>query len=184
MTTAMPEASSPSVGRLRMWLAVSGLMTVVSGVVIMLWPEATAQVITLILACYAVIGGVIYLGAGLFSAITGWARVGHILTALVFIAAGIFAFINPARSATLIGAIVVGFIAAAWILEGFAALASLSVAPAKGWSVLFAVVSIVAGIALLVAPLFAASLMLFWIGAVLVVLGVVGIIRALLLGRL
>ncbi len=177
------NAVSSAVKSLRIWLGVSGVLAIITGIVILVWPGATAQVITVVLAIYAVIGGLVYLAIGITGSMSGWGRVGHILAGLIFIVAGILAFMNPAQSAVLLATIVVTFIAIAWIFEGVAALATLGVSPSKGWTVFTAIISILAGISLLVLPLTGAVVLLWWFGIALIVIGLFQVIRAFSLGR-
>ncbi|MFX8354980.1 hypothetical protein ABTL90_19795, partial [Acinetobacter baumannii] len=68
----------------------------------------TASVGTVIIAIYAIVSGLVYLGLGIFSKVRGlWSRIGHILLGIVFIAAGIVAFSNL-TSATIFLAVFVG----------------------------------------------------------------------------
>ena len=65
-----------------------------------------------------------------------------------------------------------------WIIEGVVSLSTLSDSRSKGWTIFFAILSIVAGIVLLFSPLWGA-LVLWWVlGISLVILGIVQIIRA------
>ena len=79
------NAVSSAVKSLRIWLGVSGVLAIITGIVILVWPGATAQVITVVLAIYAVIGGLVYLAIGITGSMSGWGRVGHILAGLIFI---------------------------------------------------------------------------------------------------
>lgn len=182
MTTTGSTASS-AVRALRIWLGVGGVIAIITGLVILVWPGVTAQVITLILAIYAVLGGLVYLALGFAANMGGWARVGHILAGLVFIAAGVLAFMNPAQSAVLLATIVVTFIAIAWIFEGIAALATLGMSTSRGWTIFTAIVSIIAGIVLLVLPLTGAAVLLWWFGVSLIVIGIFQVVRSFSIGR-
>src|SRR5690606_31547143 len=112
-------------------------------ILILVWPGKAAAVLTAILAIYAIIGGLVYAGLGIFSKMGGWARVGHIVLGLVFIVAGIIAFTNLAATAATFVYIVVLMIGIMWIVEGIVALTALGGARSKGWSIFFAIVSII-----------------------------------------
>jgi uncharacterized membrane protein HdeD (DUF308 family) len=67
-----------------------------------------------------------------------------------------------------------------WVVEGFVALTTMPMmAGSRGWTALFAVLSIVSGVLVLVSPIWAAATLWWLLGIVLVVLGVVQIARAL-----
>lgn len=179
-TTTSSSASS-ALKAIKLWLGISGVIALITGIVIVAWPGQSAIALTIVLAVYALIAGVVYIVTAIFGSGSGWLRVGHALAGIVFIVAAIVAFMNPAASAASLAIVVAIFIGVAWIFEGIAALSTLSLSASKGWSVFFAIVSILGGIALLMAPLFAAAFLLMWVGVTLIVLGVVGIIRAFMI---
>ena len=65
-----------------------------------------------------------------------------------------------------------------WIVEGIVALSTLGDAASKGWSIFFAILSIIAGIVVLFSPVWG-TLVLWWLlGISLIVLGIINIVRA------
>ena len=178
MSTAS-EAEKSAVNGIRTALGIGGVLAIIAGALILAWPEKTAAFITVIIAIYAIAAGLVYAGLGIFSRTKGgWARVGHILLGIVFIIGGVVALVNlgPATFglAVFLG-ILVGIM---WIIEGIVALSTLGDAASKGWSIFFAILSIVAGIIVLFAPLWAAAVLWWILGFALVVLGIVNIGRA------
>ncbi|MGZ0710916.1 HdeD family acid-resistance protein (plasmid) [Coraliomargarita sp. W4R53] len=180
---SMESAEKSAVNGIRTALGVGGLLALIVGVLILVWPGKTAAVVTAIIAVYAIAAGLIYGGLGIFSKHKGgWARVGHIVLGLLFIIAGIIMFANlqaaTAWLAVLIG-ILVGIM---WIVEGVVSLSTLSDASSKGWTIFFAIVSIIAGIVLLLSPLYVA--ILWWLlGISMIVLGIINVIRAFTFGK-
>lgn len=169
---------------LRIWLGIAGAVTLLTGLAIVLWPGGAAQVLTVLLAIYTIVTGVVYIVAGIMGGQdAGWSRILHVLLGVVFIAAGVMAVLNPATTAATLAIIVVVFIGIAWIVEGVASLTTLGFARNKGWTVFFAIVSILGGIAVMFSPLFAAAFLLIWIGVSMIVIGLFGLIRAFTLGR-
>lgn len=165
----------------RIGLAVSGVVTSLVGVFMLVWPEKTAIVFTYVLGTYAVIAGLVYLGISFVGGLGGWARAGHILVGLLFIIAGVVAYANPATSAAVFATVLVVMLGITWIVEGVAALSTLRLSPSKGWSIFFGILSILGGVGLLFAPLWFASVLWLWIAVVLVVLGIMQIVRAITL---
>ena len=179
MSTDTSPAAKSAVNGIRTFLGLSGLVALIVGILILVWPAKTAVVVTAIIAIYAIVGGLVYLGLGIFSrTMGGWARVGHIVLGLVFIVAGIIAFtelnVTAAWFATFVG-ILVGIM---WIVEGAVALTTLGGAASKGLTVFFAILSIIAGIILLMSPLWGAIVLWWLLGISLVVLGILQIVRA------
>ena len=84
---------------------------------------------------------------------------------------------------TVFLAVFVGvFIGITWIIEGVVALTTLSGSSSKGWTIFFAILSLIAGVVLLFSPLYVAILWLF-VGISLVVLGILQIVRAFSFGK-
>jgi uncharacterized membrane protein HdeD (DUF308 family) len=168
---------------LRTGLGIAGAVSVIVGLLILFWPERTAAVAVAIFAVWAIIAGLVYAALGIFSrTLKSWSRAGHVALGVLFVIAGVIALTNlPA--ATLWLAVFVGLaVGVLWVVEGVMALSTLGAAGSRGWSIFFGVVSILAGIVLLFSPLFVALLWLF-LGASLLVLGVLQIVRAITLGR-
>jgi uncharacterized membrane protein HdeD (DUF308 family) len=92
MSTETSPLGKSAINGVRTALGLSGLVALVVGILILVWPGKTAVVVTAIIAIYAVVGGLVYLGLGIFSkSMGGWARIGHIVLGLIYIVAGIIA---------------------------------------------------------------------------------------------
>lgn len=169
---------------IRVTLAISGAVALIAGVVLLVWPLKSAVIVTGIFASYLILAGLVYLGLGIFSGQKGgWARAGHILLGILYIAAGAVAFLYlPAATITL-ALITVILIGISWIVDGIVALTLLHGDGSRVWTILYAILSILAGAIVLFSP-FLAAIALWWVlGVGLVVLGVVQIVRAITLGR-
>lgn len=183
MTTA--TADRAAVNGVRIALGIGGALALIFGLLILIWPDKTAVFITgTIIAIYAIAGGLVYAGLGIFSkAMGGWARVGHIVLGILFVIAGIIAFANLGL-ATLALAVFLGILVGImWIVEGVVALTTLEGATSRNWTIFFAILSIVAGVILLFSPLLGAIVIWWLLGISLVVLGVMQIVRAFTFGK-
>lgn len=178
------SAEKSAVNGIRTALGVGGVIALIIGVLVLVWPLKAAAVGTVLIAVYAIGTGLVYGGLAIFSkTMGGWSRVGHIVLGLLFIAAGIIAIINVSDVTVFLAIFVAIFIAITWIVEGVVALTTLGDAGSRGWSIFFAIVSIVAGVALLFAPLLGAAVLWLFVGVSLAVLGIVQIVRAFTFGR-
>lgn len=182
MSTSTSFGSS-AVSAVRTALGVSGAISLVVGLLILLWPGRTAQVAVGIIAVYVILAGLVNIGIGIFSRATGWARVGYIALGVLFIVAGIFTFANLGATTAWFGVFIGVLVGILWIIEGVVSLTTLSDSSSKAWTVFFAVISIIAGIVLLFSPLLGAVLLFILIGASLVVLGIFQIVRAIRFGK-
>lgn len=178
MSTDSPAAKS-AINGIRTALGIGGVVAVVVGVLILVWPEKTAAVVAIIIALYLIAAGLVYAGLGIFSKTKGgWARVGHILLGLLFIIGGVLALFSPVIFAAWIGVFLAILVGILWIVEGIVSLSTLGDAPSKGWTVFFAIVSILAGIFVLFSPLWAITLLWLFLGISLIILGIVQVVRA------
>lgn len=163
---------------IRAALGIGGLVALVLGLALLFWPGIAAVVATWIIAAYALIAGVVNLAIGVFSRkIGGWPRTGYLASGALFVIVAVVVFVNIAPAAKIL-AIAVGIVVGvAWIVEGIVALTLIKDAGSKTWTIIYAALSIIAGIVLLFSPLYIAVLV--WVlGIALAVMGVVQIVRA------
>ncbi|MFD5225437.1 HdeD family acid-resistance protein [Microbacterium sp. NPDC058342] len=167
----------------RTTLAVSGVIMLLLGLFILVWPAKTAMFFAGIIAVYLIVQGLVYVGTGVFSRTDGgWSRIGHVVLGLVYVVGGVLAFVNLfAFTATLVLFIGV-LLGITWIVDGVVSLSLLGHGKSRLWTILYAALSIVAGVVLLFSPFYVA---IFWwlTGIALVVLGIVQIVRAIMLRR-
>lgn len=169
---------------IRVALAVAGIVALIAGIVLLVWPQKSAVIVTAIFATYLIIAGLVYIGLGVFSgAKGGWSRVGHIVLGLVYIVAGVIAYANLGAAAATLALIVVIFIGISWIVDGVVALSLLGRDGSRVWTLLYALLSIIAGIIVLFSPIIAGVAFWLLLGISLVALGIVQIVRAITLGK-
>ncbi|MBS1697300.1 MAG: DUF308 domain-containing protein [Actinobacteria bacterium] len=183
MSESVADAKS-FVKSLRVFLAVSGVIALIAGIVMLVWPVKTAFVLTGIIAAYLIVAGVVYVGLGIFSAgKSGWARLGHIVLGLLYIVAGVIAFTNIQTAAVAFAIVTVIFIGVSWIFDGVVSLTLLGQDGSKTWTMLYAVLSIVAGIAVISLGLAAVPFFWIFLAISLVVLGIAQIVRAITIAK-
>lgn len=183
MTTAT-DTQKKAINGIRTAIGIGGVLALIVGILILAWPGKTAMVVTAIVAVYAIVAGLVYAGLGIFSkGKGGWARVGHILLGIVFIIAGIVAFTSLGQTALWLAVFIGILVGVMWIVEGIVSLSTLGDASSKGWSIFFAIVSIIAGVVLLFSPVWGVTVLWWLLGISLVVLGVVNIVRAFRYGK-
>lgn len=183
MSEALSETKS-FFKSIRVALAVSGVLALLAGIALLVWPVKSAVIVTAIFASYLIVAGVVYIGLGIFSrAKGGWSRVGHIVLGLLYIVAGVIAFFNLNVAAATLALVVVIFIGVSWIVDGVVALSLLGSDGSRVWTLLYAILSIIAGIIVLFSPVIAGFALWLLLGISLVVLGIVQIVRAITLGK-
>jgi len=161
-------------------IGVAGALSVAFGVLILVAPMKTASIIAAIIAVYAIISGAVYAGIGIFSRrLTTSGRVFHIVLGVLFVVAGIVAFSDLSNATQFLAVFVAVIIGIVWVIEGIVALTTLGSATSKGWIIAFAILSIIAGIVVIVSPFWAATVLWIFLGISLVVMGLVNVIRAI-----
>ena len=151
------------------------------GLVILIWPGQTAMLLAGFVAAFLIIAGVVYVWAGLTAKDKGgWARIGHIALGAIYVIAGVVGFLNLfvfTLSLLVMTGILIGV---SWIIDGIVSLSLLGTDSSRVWTMLYAVLSVVAGVVLLFSPLYSVA---FWwlLGGFLVALGVLQIVRAMTL---
>lgn len=168
----------------RTWLAVVGFLSVAAGVIMLVWPGKSATVfavgLTIILGVYAIIAGIAYFFGGIFgSEISAWGRVGRILLGILAVVAGALLIAENPTTAVFVVWWIVIMIGVSWIFEGFQAFAGVGMAGSKGWAIFYGIVSILAGIAIIVSPMFGAMVMWIMMGIAAIAWGIVELVAAI-----
>lgn len=173
-------AFSAPVKGARFALLIGGLAAICFGIAVLVWPTKAAVAITGLIAVYAVIAGIVYLALGIFSKGLGaGGRIGHVLLGVLYVIAGVYAFSSLQQSAAFLALFLTIMVGIMWVFEGFAALFTLGKSGSKTFTVVFAIVSVMAGATLLSSPLWGAVFLWWFLGIALIVLGALNMIRSL-----
>ncbi|MET3567955.1 MULTISPECIES: DUF308 domain-containing protein [Microbacteriaceae] len=173
-----------AINAIRTALGVSGAVALILGIVLLFWPEKTLSVLAIFLGIYFLVAGIMRLGIGIFSrGMRGGSRALNIILGVLLIFAGIVALKNVSAAAVTLVIFAIAFIGVGWIIDGVMALAEAGRAASSGWAIAFGILSIIAGIVVLVLPASSAVFLLFFAAFSLIVLGVIGIVRAFTFGR-
>lgn len=169
---------TPVAKGMRLALLAGGLIAIVFGIAVLVWPGKTAAVVTGIIAIWAILAGLVYIAMSIASSgqSTG-SRVGHGLLGLLYVAAGVYAFVALQSTAIVLGLFITVLIGIMWMIEGFTALFALGESDSKGVTIFFAIISVLAGLSLVSTPLWGAGFLWWLAGIALVVLGVLNVIR-------
>ncbi|MFF1633074.1 HdeD family acid-resistance protein [Leifsonia sp. NPDC058248] len=173
-----------AINGVRIALGISGVAALVLGVVLLFWPEKTLAVAAVFLGVYFIIAGVMRVALGIFGrGINGGMRTLNIILGVLLVIAGIVALKNVSAAAVTLVIIAIAFVGIGWIIEGVMSIAESSRASRSGWAITYGVVSILAGIVVLFLPASSAVFLLWFAAIALVVLGIIGIMRAFTFGR-
>ncbi|MFE5715938.1 HdeD family acid-resistance protein [Streptomyces sp. NPDC056501] len=158
-------------------LLVAGLASVVLGILVLVWPDASLRVAGVLFGLYLLFSGVMQLVAAFGTHATTALRVMAFISGALSILLGLFCF-RGAMQSTLLLALWIGI---GWLFRGITqtvAAASDSAMPARGWQIFLGVVSAIAGVVLIVSPLESAAVLTVLAGVWLLVVGVVEAVTA------
>lgn len=164
--------------------AVVGVAAVALGAALLFWPKATLETAAILLGIYFVISGVVraitaFVTIGLPS---GW-RVLDVLIGVLLTLGGVMMLKNATLSGQTMAVFVTLAVGFGWMMEGFMALIESWRLPSSGWAVLYAILSIIAGFVVLLAPLDSTVWLIIFAACALIVIGIVAIVRAFTFGK-
>ncbi|GAB0103523.1 HdeD family acid-resistance protein [Nocardia sp. JMUB6875] len=158
-------------------ILVTGLLSVVLGILILVWPGPTLVVAGVLFGIYLLVSGVFQLIAAFGLHVSTWMRVLSFITAILSFVLGFFCFRNEFQAIGLLAL----WIGITWIFRGTATLvAAMSdvALPGRGWQVLFGVLLIVGGGLLIVEPFRSIGALVIVVGCWLIAIGVFEVITA------
>ncbi|TQM32355.1 HdeD family acid-resistance protein [Nocardia bhagyanarayanae] len=156
---------------------VTGVLSVILGVVILVWPDKTLLVAGILFGIYLVIAGVLQLVAAFGATKSAGMRVLYFLSGVLSIIIGVFCFRDELASILLLGL----WIGIGWLFRGVAVLvaaASDPDLPGRGWQGFFGVITAIAGVVLIIWPVSSVATLTLVAGIWLIVLGIMEIITA------
>jgi len=177
------ESRERTVDAVRIMLGLGGLIALILGILIMVNPLKSAavmmQIVAVVVALYMVGVGVVYLGGAVFSkSMKGWPRTGNILLGLLYVIAGIILFSNLAATAAVLAMFLSIMIGVLWMLEGALAFSTVKSSGHKALTVIYGIISVIAGLVLIFSPIMGAVTLWLLLGISMVVLGAVQVVRA------
>lgn len=158
-----------------------GLLTLLLGVVVLARPTLSLTAIAILLGIAMMVSGVYHIVRALDS--REQERVWSGIAGVLFLLAGLVLIRHLHLSVALIGL----FIGFTWIIQGIASLmVSLSGASAgsrRGWAVFFGIISVIAGIVVVSAPIASVAALTIFMGIWLIVIGAVEMLGSVLYRR-
>lgn len=161
-----------------------GVTAIVLGVALLIWPGKTLGVAAVALGIYFVVSGVIRIVSAIVTLglPAGW-RILDILIGIMLSVGGVLMLKNAALSGQALAVFITMVVGLGWMMEGVMALAESWRLPSSGWAVLYAIISIIAGLVVLVSPVSSMLFLVIFCGCALIVMGVSSMVRAFKFGR-
>ncbi|WP_067659010.1 HdeD family acid-resistance protein [Nocardia harenae] len=158
-------------------ILVTGILSVILGVLILVWPGATLAVAGVLFGIYLVVSGVLQLLAAFGAPASTGLRVLAFISGVLSIVLGVFCFRDEIASLLLLGI----FIGIGWLFRGIGAvMAAVSEPnlPGRGVQGFFGVVTAIAGVVLVIWPVGSVATLAWVAGIWLVVIGIMEIATA------
>ncbi|MFD9813355.1 HdeD family acid-resistance protein [Streptomyces sp. NPDC059080] len=155
-----------------------GLASIALGVIILVWPGKTLLVVGIAFGVYLLVSGVFQLAGAFGTHIPGHLRALHFITGAISVLLGLICFRGTLQS-TLLLALWIGF---GWLVRGImmtAAAGSARQTPARGWQLFLGILTLLAGIVLIVSPFGSIAALASVTGIMAIVLGVAEVSNAI-----
>jgi uncharacterized membrane protein HdeD (DUF308 family) len=185
MSTTPPAAHTPTVVR-DAWvpLALTGVLTLVLGILVLLWPGPSILVAAVIFGIYLVVSGVTAIVLGLSLHVSTAHRVLLFISGALSLVLGLLAFRHFGQGyAALLLALWIGI---GFIFHGVATtLTAISHPdlPGRAWNIIFGSISVIAGVVVMAWPFSSLVTLAFVSGIWLIIIGGAQIVTAVVMHR-
>ncbi|MFI6367780.1 HdeD family acid-resistance protein [Nocardia sp. NPDC050630] len=156
---------------------VTGILSVILGVMILVWPGVTLLAAGIIFGIYLVVSGFLQLVAAFGTHTSPGIRVLAFISGVLSIIIGVFCFRDELESILLLGL----WIGIGWLFRGVALLmAAISepTLPGRGWEGLFGIITAIGGVVLIAWPVASVATLALVAGWWLIILGIMEIVTS------
>ncbi|NMH97916.1 HdeD family acid-resistance protein [Pseudonocardia acidicola] len=170
------------VGGSRGWAIALGVLTIVAGLLVLLWPGPTAAVLAIIIGLELLVIGVFRIVAAFaIDDASGGARTLVVLLGVLAILAGILVLRHPFQTIVVVG-LLIGLY---WVISGIVDIVRAigHKVPSRGWTAVLGAFSLLAGIIVLAFPLASVVALTWVLGVLLFASGVLITVAAIMGGQ-
>ncbi|MDN4474192.1 HdeD family acid-resistance protein [Demequina zhanjiangensis] len=186
IATSLDDAPPPPqlVRSMSTVIGVLGGISLALGLALLIWPGATLKVGAALVAINFLLAGVIRLVIGaLRTGYSGAMRAVMLIFGMLLVIAGVVMLRNLESSAAVLLLLTVILTGLGWIVEGVMALVDSNNAASRGWAIAAGALALVAGIVAIAVPGWTAVVFVAFIAISLIVLGALGLGRAISMRR-
>ena len=170
-----PDNMMAAIGRNWWVLLFAGVLSVIVGVVALVWPGKTVIVVAFVFAVWLIVSGIFSLVRGFAAGLTGGMRALFIITGILSLILGIFAIRGEFQELYILSL----FIGIGFLFRGFATLfLGFENKEGRGWNIFFGVVMLIGGVVVLVWPGISLITLTWVVGIWLIVIGIYEIIAS------
>ncbi|RFA21199.1 HdeD family acid-resistance protein [Subtercola boreus] len=174
------ELTGPALRTFGIALWIGAVLSILVGIVVLAWPGSTLEVVAFFFGLYFFVVGLVRVFVGIVNGtLSPSIRVLSVILGVLLLIAGVFALKNPLSSLVVL-ALLIGI---SWITEGILALTQTVNDSSKWYGTLLGLLSIVAGVVFIFAPLSSLAILTVFAAWTFIVLGVFQAMSAITLGR-
>ena len=176
---SLQDSPLSALGRAWWLVLLFGLISIGLGVIALLQPEGSVEVIAILLAIWLIVSGLFSIIRAFGHGLSGGLRALLIITGVISMILGFFALSGGEESVFRAEWILAIFIGISFLFQGFAALfGAAESSVGRGWNIFGGIVLLIAGIVVLAVPyrsLFALALI---VGIWLIIMGIFAVISS------
>lgn len=180
----LAHVPASTVRAVRIGLALASGVALLLGIALLVWPGKTLVVGAVLVAINFLVSGAFRIVIGIVgSAFSGGLRALSIIMGVLLLIGGVVMLRNLTASAAVLLLVMTIAVGIGWIIEGIMALVDSDRAGSRAWAIALGIISIVAGIGVMVVPVWSAQVLVILTAITLVIMGAVGLGRAFFFGR-
>ena len=176
---SLQDSPLSALGRAWWLVLLFGLISIGLGVIALLQPEGSVEVVAILLAIWLIVSGLFSIIRAFGHGLSGGLRALLIITGVISMILGLFALSGGEESVFRAEWILAIFIGISFLFQGFAALfGAVESSVGRGWNIFGGIVLLIAGIVVLAVPyrsLFALALI---VGIWLIIMGIFAVISS------
>lgn len=176
---SLQDSPLSALGRAWWLVLLFGLISIGLGVIALLQPEGSVEVVAVLLAIWLIVSGLFSIIRAFGHGLSGGLRALLIITGVISMILGFFALSGGEESVFRAEWILAIFIGISFLFQGFAALfGAVESSVGRGWNIFGGIVLLIAGIVVLAVPyrsLFALALI---VGIWLIIMGIFAVISS------
>lgn len=177
-TVVVEESSTALIGRNWWVMLFAGIISIIIGVIAIIWPQVTVFVIAILIAIYLIVTGIFEFVRGFSSGLTGGIRALLFISGVLSVILGLLMFRSAFQAVEILG-ILVGI---AFLFRAFGVFfLAADDKNGRGWNIFFGIVLLLAGIVLLAYPVTSIVTLAWIIGIWLIVIGLFEVIGSFML---
>ena len=163
-----------------LWLLGLGIVAIIIGVVVLVWPSQTLRVVGVLFGIYLLVSGTLEIVLAFIPGLRGPVRFLGVLTGALSILVGLISFRGALQSILLL-ALWIGF---SWLITGITRAVAAGSAPGlpfRGWQIFGGVLLAIGGVVVITSPLDSVYALAVLGGIWLIVIGVWQVVEAFVL---